>query len=436
MRFEDCSSGFRSICMQEHGKAGNSGLDYRWSYGQLVVFVIQEPLSGNERERDMPKGKPTAEQLMSGAIGGFSIDTCVFESLSFRLDTGEFSVLHQQLPPWLRLYIPSIVKREVIGHQVRNVHKSGQAVLSSARDIHRYTGLDIGSIAKAIDELSLEKIASTFEGRLDKFIRQFKGKVLTESGDKLLKELFERYFSTRPPFENSKDKKHEFPDAAALLALEYLAKKQQKLFVLVSNDSGWAQFCDQSDALFCVETLRDLTALYQADQAFTETIEEQIAELLDDPTSPLSQELELALVKGVPNCSWLVNAYTGFCSDVEAEVVSAQFQSFEPTIQSFRLWFSKEANEIAVVELELTITNEFDVTAEFSTWDSIDRESVPIGTGSRSFSVGVKMSLYLTLTGDLSKGNPNEWDIEIELSQEDYTIDAGEMEPDYSDYEE
>ena len=105
-------------------------------------------------------------------------------------------------------------------------------------------------------------------------------------------------------------------------------------------------------------------------------------------------------------------------------------------LQSFRLWFSKEANEIAVVELELTITNEFDVTAEFSTWDSIDRESVPIGTGSRSFSVGVKMSLYLTLTGDLSKGNPNEWDIEIELSQEDYTIDAGEMEPDYSDYEE
>jgi hypothetical protein len=384
----------------------------------------------------MPKGLPSAEQLMQGDIGGFSIDTCIFEALSFKLDTGEFSVLHQQLPPWLKLYVPNIVKREVISHQVRNVVRCSQELQSACRDITRYTGCDVKKITDSLEALKLDRIGDVFETQLETYVRKFKGRVLVESGDKLLKEMFDRYFGNRPPFENTKDKKFEFPDAAALLALEQQTKKVKKLFLVVSNDRGWKEFCDQSEALFCVPTLRDLTSLYQADSKITAAIEGHVAKLLTDPESSLSEEVTSALIHGVPNCSWVVEAYTGSCSGIEAELESAQFVSFDPNIEFFQLWFSKGIHEIAVVEIRLKVMSEFEANAAFSTWDSIDHESITIGSGSKSFLNDVEMSLYLTLAGDLSEGDPSDWDVVVELSQQDYVIEAGEMEPDFHDYEE
>lgn len=383
----------------------------------------------------MPNGIPTAAQLMSGMVVGFSIDTCIFESFGFQLDTGEFGVLHQQIPPWLKLYIPSIVKREIIGHQVVNIHRAEQDIHSSIRNIQRYTGIDVKAVSVAIEDLKLANILKIFEGRLDNFIAKFNGNVVTESGSKLLHEMFERYFSLQPPFEAKKDKKHEFPDAASLLTLEYLAKKEGKLLVLVSNDDGWHKFCAQSDVMFCVKTLEDFTTLYQAGAAAAEVVE-RITVLLNNSASGLYKQIESALENEIPNCSWGVDAYTGYCERVDAELDWASFQEFTPNVDSLRLWLSKNKQEICVVELDLQIISEFHVTADFSAWDSIDREYVRIGSGNKSFTEEVKMTSFLTLSGNLSEGDPNDWAVQVEISQKYYPIDAGEMEPDYSDYEE
>ncbi|MEQ1532965.1 MAG: DUF4935 domain-containing protein [Sideroxydans sp.] len=384
----------------------------------------------------MPKGLPTAEQLMSGMVGGFSIDTCIFESLGFNLETGEFGVLRQQLPPWLELNIPRIVVKEVIGHQEANVRKAEQELNNSIRNIHRYSGVNVTSISAAVTELQLTNVAKIFEERLSRFMLKFNGNVVREKGDKLLQEMFELYFNTRAPFESKKDKKNEFPDAASLLALEYLAKEQNKLFVLVSDDNGWGRFCDQSEVLFCVKNLEELTALYQAEKDVSATIETRIIEALKDPASELSKQIELGLEAEIPNCSWIVEAYTGYCSRVEPALDFAEFNEFSPNDNSLRLWLPNNDKGICVVELEMKVGCNFGVSAEFSTWDSIDHEDVPIGIGSTEFSDEVEMKVYLTLSGDLSNGDSNEWEIQFEISQQDYLIDAGEMEPDYSGYEE
>lgn len=384
----------------------------------------------------MPKGIPTAEQLMSGAVSGFSIDTCVFESLGFRLDAGELGVLSQQLPPWLKLFLPRIVKREVIGHQVENVLAAEQELKKSLRNIHRYSGLDVGKITSVADGLQLSKTPKLFEERLENYVNKFGGAVIEESGDGLLQEMFERYFNVRPPFEAKKDKKCEFPDAASLLALEYFAKKRKKLFVLVSNDEGWKKFCEQSEVLFCVQKLEDLTALYQAKPNVVDSIEKKIIESLEDDVSKINKAIEAGLEKAIPDCSWVVDAYTGYCSGIEAELDFAEFKSFVPNVDSLRLWLSDNEEEICVVEVEVKVDCNFGVSAEFSAWDSIDHENVPIGMGRTEFSEEVEMTIYLTLSGNLSKGGADEWGIQFEVSQEDYYIDAGEMEPDYSSYEE
>jgi hypothetical protein len=65
------------------------------------------------------------------------------------------------------------------------------------------------------------------------------------------------YFLNSPPFENTKDKKNEFPDAIALLSLESWAIANKTKVVVVSNDAGWERYCNQSSHLLFLNDLDD-----------------------------------------------------------------------------------------------------------------------------------------------------------------------------------
>ena len=372
----------------------------------LSGFGISRLVDRFFREGNMPKGLPSAEQLMSGTVKGFSIDTCIFESLGFNLDSGELGVLRQQLPPWLKLYIPSIVSREVIAHQVANVRKAEQELKTSIRNIHRYSGFDLSSVSTCVNRLPLENVSRVFENRLKEFVSKFNGEILKEGGAELLHEMFERYFNSQPPFESKKDKKHEFPDAAALLALN---NEVWGCLILVSNDEGWLRFCEQSPSLFCVKNIEELTDLYQTDPQATEKIAVKVKAALEDPRSKLSQQIGDNLEEAIPNCSWIVDAYTGYCERIDAELTSAEFRGFYLDVRPFRQWLSNNEQEICVIEFDLVVTCEFEVTAEFSAWDSVDREYCPIGNGSKTILNDIPMTAYLTLEGDLSNDDIGAW---------------------------
>src|SRR5690349_2976945 len=156
---------------------------------------------------------------MSKEIEGISIDTSIFQEHGFRLDAGELGVLPHQLPPWIKLYLPSVVRNEVLAHQDENALEALRHLRSSVQQVHRQTGLDVESIDTAIQKLDIDVSApKKFRERLDAFVGRFHGEVLELAGEKILKEIFDRYFRSAPPFGQSKAKKHEFPDAASLLA--------------------------------------------------------------------------------------------------------------------------------------------------------------------------------------------------------------------------
>ena len=50
-----------------------------------------------------------------------------------------------------------------------------------------------------------------------------------------------------PPFEEPDKKKHEFPDAIALLSLEEWAEVNKTRILAVSCDRGWAAFAAESE---------------------------------------------------------------------------------------------------------------------------------------------------------------------------------------------
>ena len=53
------------------------------------------------------------------------------------------------------------------------------------------------------------------------------------------------YFSPETPFEEGK--KHEFPDAIALITLEDWAKTNGKNLLAITRDKGWIAFCEKSE---------------------------------------------------------------------------------------------------------------------------------------------------------------------------------------------
>ena len=66
----------------------------------------------------------------------------------------------------------------------------------------------------------------------------------------VLDQVMERYSAKKAPFNVQGDKKHEFPDAFALTALEKYAKEQSNYRVVVATaDRGCLDYCQQSDYL-------------------------------------------------------------------------------------------------------------------------------------------------------------------------------------------
>ena len=89
----------------------------------------------------------------------------------------------------------------------------------------------------------------------------------------LCADVLSRYFSEAPPFGESDKRKHEFPDAFALLSLEALARDERKLMLCVAPDKGWQDFASQSEHLVCVNELEEVLSYFNdADQALAETI--------------------------------------------------------------------------------------------------------------------------------------------------------------------
>lgn len=82
-----------------------------------------------------------------------------------------------------------------------------------------------------------------------------------------MRTLFDRYFAAQAPFAESSKKKHEFPDAVALLALEHWADEHDAAVLVVSTDSDWQRFCAAHPRLFWTSNLGGALAAFQDESA-------------------------------------------------------------------------------------------------------------------------------------------------------------------------
>ncbi len=99
------------------------------------------------------------------------------------------------------------------------------------------------------------------------FLQRAKVQVL-EVKDVSVEEVFERYFARIPPF--SEKKKHEFPDAFSLAAIELWCKESTGKMFVISSDPDWQEACSLNPSLRSVESLSEFLDLLSTGERLAE----------------------------------------------------------------------------------------------------------------------------------------------------------------------
>ena len=288
----------------------------------------------------MPKGPPSPDHIIGREVTFFSIDTNVLEGKGFDFNRGALNVLHRQRPAWMTLQLSDIVEHEVNDHRLRDLTEAKQKLDSALNHMRRKAALDVSKVTAELEALAvLESAKNQFKTELQSFILGFDGQILPTRGETLASDLFARYFAKEPPCEVVKDKKSEFPDAAALLVLERCALENETLGLLISNDKGWRSFANQSEYLFCVSTLEEFTGLFEAISEHSKELQSKLRASLEDQSSIASVLVRDAIASHVAEAEWSIDEIcSGSAHRLEGEAYDANVVAVRPDFQNMQGW--------------------------------------------------------------------------------------------------
>lgn len=374
--------------------------------------------------------KGTVESYISSLqICAISLDTSIFDSLQLGLESGLLSRLSQFKHTNIKFVLSELVKNELFEHLKINLEEtktSFKQKLRLAGDNWQYGKKERLELEEKMFSLDTTEMATK---RLEDF------KVLSEfelaSVDLVsIRELINMYFNIKPPFETKKDKKSEFPDATALLSLEAWCKKNKTKMIVVSKDHGWKKFSEASDSLFYLDDLAECMSVFNNNARFmVERFSLAVAEggfpdlidLISDSvqTKLMEQELEVqASGSAEIDISW-----------VETEIKSIAFSDTDMVAVGYN-------GNILIVSLEVDVNTNVTAHMSWSVWDSVDRESIAIGTDMQTQNHTLKANIILELTGDFER-TPLEVDIgEVEVVSLTDNVDFGDISPDWGEDDE
>ena len=384
----------------------------------------------------MPSGLPSAQALLEDkSVGFFSIDTDVIQSHAYKFSAGALRALPLQRPAWLTIQQTEIIEREVHAHRMEPVSKVTKELKVAIAKLQRLSGLNFNPVSQQIKAFDSESVAShNFSREFKAFVASLGGSVLPIAGPDLARQMFDRYFQEAAPFEARK--KSEFPDAAALLTLENYAKAIQKQGILISRDSGWADFAKHSDWLYCVKSLDEFAALFKSNNPLATGVTAKVSAELANTASSLSTLVQAAAEYHVAGAYWNADdAWTGFCHRVEAEVDYAHYLGHSIDLTGIGTWLVEHDPTICIIEVRATVQVSVDVSVEFFMYDTIDHEEINFGSQVISRDHEMDVDVFITLRGDLEHATVDLLDPSIELAGGEYDLEVGEVEPDFDEEE-
>ena len=371
-------------------------------------------------------------------FGSITIDNATYKGEGYRFYEGLLAQMRQFKESPVKVLQTDIVHNEAINHIGQEISKTRSSIEQALRSANKQLKIKSEVIENARALLSVDgSEAEIAEARLEKYY-EFIGAEKIDSGRYAdLSRLMEMYFATEAPFESGKDKKNEFPDAIALLALEGWAEENEINIIAVSQDKGWKNFSEGSDRITLVSSLAEALEKFQPHNKVVSIISHIREDSLLDGENHVLEEIEQAIINSVDGCDIWVEAssYMHFeWEDVSASYISHELDKDQDGLVKIRVVSIND--EAIVLKVGATVEVEVEAGFDFSVRDSIDKDYVGMGGNVCTTTESYHTDILLSLTGDFSQDFDDIDVAEVEVLETIGRADFGEVEPDWrSEYE-
>ena len=332
-----------------------------------------------------------------------------------------------------RFVLSEVVLREIENHLSDRGIKA-QNKIRDARRVVRGTGLMSEDMLQQLD--ALVEAAISPQEATKKSLSDFESATQMEviSVDHAeVAELVGRYFDGSAPFGAAR-KKHEFPDAIALLSLEKWAERKQKRILAVSEDSDWAEFA-RGSAYIDIET--DLARAIEKLRQYEGNAKVRLARMFSEMNGGKHNRLRNQIFDAMANTVQHFDAYGDGLSSLPFESGPIRF-----TLQGLESPAAEDDRELSLVLMDrrqVCVSVGFVISAkaecEFVFYRHDPTESVDeiVGRSRAETEDDFRVSTLFTLEGTLETSDPKLELMKLDLVDGVNRVDFGELEPNYGE---
>jgi len=369
--------------------------------------------------------------------GALTIDTCIFDGHGIALEKGLFKQLDQFSGSPVKFVLADVVHHELTAHLTKKIKEAREKVTqglraSLAQQLSDQTQND-NARALLVGQGDDAEIA---QNRLAAFYASTGAEIVSAEKYASVATLVYMYFQATPPFGPAGEKKHEFPDALALLTIEAWAKENETKVLAVSSDAGWKKFAESSDHIDVVENLGDAISHFQPHNAARDIIAELAAVITERKSNRVLDAVASAIENSLDVADIYVEASSAYYfeeDDIYATYTNHEYVEEHPGVPEINV-IRIDADSL-VLQLVARVTCEVHCTFSLSVRDPIDKDYVRIGDNSLAQEESYQTEVLVSLSGDFSQGLESLDVADVEVLETVSHVDFGDVEPDWG-YEE
>lgn len=356
-----------------------------------------------------------------------TLDTNIFNQKHLNLERGILAQFGQFAEGSAKFVLSEIVLREVFRHLKSEADFAKQQLETAIRQ---------SKLARLFNETTLASLGTLVSGAVDASDAAHRslmrwtarsGCEIVQASGANIERLITMYFAQEAPFEESK--KHEFPDAIALITLEDWAKTNGKKLLAITRDKGWISFCEKSE---WIDAEPDVSSALQRFQAHTESARKLVASLLSSiaagERNDVKNELEQRLAREIAEIEPEIEACSEYYWSENYFDTRLRHVSLQEANDSLKIIQTQKDGVVAQIAVEITAR----VSVEFN-YFAHAQHAHKIGESTESVDKEFRARVLVSIKGDSAEDCRL---TDLELDEAPIEVDLGEIGPESSDYEE
>ena len=237
------------------------------------------------------------------------IDTQVVIEANYQFKAGSLKRLADLAKKGsIHLVLTTVTVQEVISNLNAQISESKRAMSQFRKDGRVLWNCTSPCFSVLFKKTDWEQIRANLTSQFEGFLADTKATILPIN-DSVATEVFERYFSSKAPFEEAEKKKHEFPDAFALSSLEKWCEGIDEKAYVVTGDKGFQRACDGSWHLIAINKAERMLEMVAK--------EDELSELADLVLEPNIDLLKEGIVAQFEWAGFYVETHEGNVEDVK-----------------------------------------------------------------------------------------------------------------------